>query len=282
MAEKVVIGNAELWHGDCREVLPLLPCVACRGSGVGSYFDHGAASFGEEALEPIRCNVCDGIGIGGMVADACITDPPYGVDLGSTKGSGGAHGLHLQAYASYTDTYENYVTQVVPALTQAMQLTGRAAVFIGPHIHELPKFDALGGVYCSAATGRHQWGFKNFLPVLLYGTYPDLHKGAQYPTVIASNETAEKNGHPVPKPVGWMRWLVALTTRRGETVLDPFMGSGTTGVAASEHGRSFIGIERERKYFDIACERIARAQAQGQLIPHETPQPVQESLLDHP
>jgi len=201
--------------------------------------------------------------------DATITDPPYGVDLGSTKGSGGAHGLQLQAYASYADTYENYVTQVVPALTQAMQLTGRAAVFIGPHIHELPKFDALGGVYCSAATGRHQWGFKNFLPVLLYGTYPDLHKGAQYPTVLASNETAEKNGHPVPKPVGWMRWLVALTTRRGETVLDPFMGSGTTGVAAVQQGRKFVGIECEPKYFEIACERIERAYAQGQLIPHE-------------
>ena len=66
-----------------------------------------------------------------------------------------------------------------------------------------------------------------------------------------------------------MRWLVALTTRPGETVLDPFMGSGTTGVAAVEQGRRFIGIERERRYFDIACERIARAQAQGQLLPPE-------------
>lgn len=239
MADKVVIGGATLYLGDCREVLPTLD--AC---------------------------------------DATITDPPYGVDLGCAKGSGGAHGLQLQAYASYADTYENYVQQVVPALTQAMQLTGRAAVFIGPHIHELPKFDALGCVYCSAATGRHQWGFKNFLPVLLYGTYPDLHKGAQYPTVIASNETAEKNGHPVPKPVGWMRWLVALTTRRGETVLDPFMGSGTTGVAAVQQGRQFVGIEREPKYFEIACERISRAQAQGQLLPPEEPrQPVQEGLL---
>lgn len=228
VSEKVVIGDATLYCGDCRDVLPMLS--AC---------------------------------------DATITDPPYGVDLGSTKGSGGAHGLHLQAYAGYADTYENYVRQVVPALTQAIQLTGRAAVFIGPHIHELPKFDALGGVYCSAATARHQWGFKNFLPVLFYGTYPDLHKGAQYPTVIASNETAEKNGHPVPKPVGWMRWLVALTSRRGETVLDPFMGSGTTGVAAVEQGRRFFGIERERKYFDIACERIERALAQRQLIPFE-------------
>ena len=236
--EEVIIGNARLILGDCREVLPTLD----------------------------RC-------------DATITDPPYGVDLGSTNGSGGAHGLKLQAYASYADTYENYVAEVVPALAQAVQMTGRAAVFIGPHIHELPKFDALGGVFCSAATGRHQWGFKNFLPVLLYGTYPDLHKGAHHPTVIASNETAEKNGHPVPKPVGWMRWLVALTTRPGETVLDPFMGSGTTGVACMNLGRQFIGIEIDRRYFDIACRRIEAAQAQGQLLPHDAPQkPVQEAM----
>ena len=240
MSERVVIGDAELWLGDCREVLPLLARV-----------------------------------------DAVITDPPYGVDLGSTNGSGGAHGLQLQAYASYADTYENYVAEVVPALTQAIQLTGRAAVFIGPHIHELPKFDALGGVYCSAATGRHQWGFKNFLPVLLYGTYPDLHKGAHFPTVIASNETAEKNGHPVPKPVGWMLWLVGLTTRRCETVLDPFMGSGTTGVACAQLGRKFTGIEREPKYFDIACRRIEDAQRQASLFerPEAPAKPVQEALL---
>jgi site-specific DNA-methyltransferase (adenine-specific)/modification methylase len=236
--EKVVIGSAELWWGDCRDVLPLLG--AC---------------------------------------DVTITAPPYGVGLGSTKGRAGAHGLQLQAYASYSDTYENYVQQVVPALTQAIQRTGRAAVFIGPHIHELPKFDALGGVYCSAATGRHQWGFKNLLPVLLYGTYPDLHKGAHCPTVLASNETAEKNGHPVPKPVGWMRWLVALTTRSGETVLDPFMGSGTTGVAALSMGRKFIGIERERSYFDIAVERIAQGQAQGTLLPPEEPRQLAQAAL---
>jgi len=167
----------------------------------------------------------------------------------------------------------------VPAIKLALKLSARAAVFIGPHIHELPKFDALGGVYCSAATGRHQWGFKNFLPVLFYGTYPDLHKGAHYPTVIASNETAEKNGHPVPKPVGWMRWLVALTTRRAETVIDPFMGSGTTGIAAIEQGRKFTGIERERKYFDIACERISRAQAQGRMFEPEPIKAEQGALL---
>lgn len=238
MTEKVVIGNAELWHGDCRDI-----------------------------LQELR-------------AHACVTDPPYGVELGSTKGCGGAHGLALEAYASYSDTYENYVLEIVPAMKMAIQQTERAAVFIGPHIHEMPKFDALGGVYCSAATARHQWGFKNFLPVLFYGTYPDLQHGAKLPTVLASNEVAEKNGHPVPKPVGWMRWLVALTTRPCEMVLDPFMGSGTTGIACMNLSRRFIGIELERKYFDIACERIARAQAQGRMKFEEpAPKPEQGDLL---
>ena len=62
---------------------------------------------------------------------------------------------------------------------------------------------------------------------------------------------------------------MALTTRRGETVLDPFMGSGTTGVAAVQQGRQFVGIEREPKYFEIACERIRQAQAQGSLLDEE-------------
>jgi DNA modification methylase len=55
------------------------------------------------------------------------------------------------------------------------------------------------------------------------------------------------------------------------TVCDPFMGSGTTGVACAQLGKAFTGIERERKYFDIACERIARAQAQGTLLPLHEP-----------
>jgi site-specific DNA-methyltransferase (adenine-specific) len=211
--------------------------------------------------------------------DAVVTDPPYGIVLGNTKGSGGAHGLSLEAYASYADSYENYVHQIVPALTLAIRQSDRTAFFIGPHIHELPKFDALGGVYCSAATGRHQWGFKNFLPVLLYGTYPDLQSGAKLPTVLASNETAEKNGHPVPKPVGWMCWLVALTTRHGETVLDPFMGSGTTLVACQRLGRQGIGIELDPGYFDIACRRVQEVVNNPPLFTPAPPRPMQEQLL---
>jgi site-specific DNA-methyltransferase (adenine-specific)/modification methylase len=76
------------------------------------------------------------------------------------------------------------------------------------------------------------------------------------------------NVHPTQKPVPLMAFCIE-NCPKAETILDPFMGSGTTGVAAVQMGRQFIGIERERKYFDIACERIARAQAQGQLLPPE-------------
>jgi DNA modification methylase len=63
-----------------------------------------------------------------------------------------------------------------------------------------------------------------------------------------------------------MKWNVRLLTDPGETILDPFMGSGSTGVAALESGRDFIGIEREPKYFDIACKRIEDAQRQGDFF----------------
>jgi site-specific DNA-methyltransferase (adenine-specific) len=62
-----------------------------------------------------------------------------------------------------------------------------------------------------------------------------------------------------------MRWLVRLVARPGDVVLDPFMGSGTTGVACAEDGREFIGIEREAEYVDIARARIAAAEAQTRL-----------------
>jgi DNA modification methylase len=81
------------------------------------------------------------------------------------------------------------------------------------------------------------------------------------------------------KPSTLMRELVDLFTLSGNTILDPFMGSGTTGVAAIQLGRKFIGIEREEKYFNIAVKRIEQAVAQGQLFPTEPPKQIQEALL---
>jgi hypothetical protein len=72
--------------------------------------------------------------------------------------------------------------------------------------------------------------------------------------------------HPTQKPEKLMRLCVRLCDNSPKTILDPFMGSGTTGVAAVQEGRKFIGIEIEPKYFDIACKRIEEAQKQLRLF----------------
>jgi site-specific DNA-methyltransferase (adenine-specific) len=82
----------------------------------------------------------------------------------------------------------------------------------------------------------------------------------------AGLELNKQNHHPTVKPISLMRYLVRLTkTPTGGVVLDPFMGSGTTGCACALEGRDFIGIEREQDYFAIAEKRIAEAQAQPKL-----------------
>ncbi len=94
--------------------------------------------------------------------------------------------------------------------------------------------------------------------------------------VIAEGLTGiEASGHPTEKHVALMRRLVARTQG---VVLDPFMGSGTTGVACMKLGRKFIGIEIEPKYFDIACRRIEEAWKQPRLFDEPKQKPVQQTL----
>ena len=74
------------------------------------------------------------------------------------------------------------------------------------------------------------------------------------------------NTHPCPKPPRLSRWLVNRASLAGETVLDPFMGSGSFGCAAVTMDRNYIGIEKDAGYFDSACRRIEQAQKQGDLF----------------
>jgi DNA modification methylase len=86
--------------------------------------------------------------------------------------------------------------------------------------------------------------------------------------------------HPTVKPVALGAHFIKLHSAIGGTVLDPFMGSGTTGVACANLGRKFIGIEIEPKYYDIACRRIADAYRQKRLFPvEETTRPVEPPRL---
>lgn len=87
------------------------------------------------------------------------------------------------------------------------------------------------------------------------------------------------NEHPTQKPVALMDTLVELFSAPRQVVLDPFMGSGTTGVSCARYGRRFIGIEADERYFDMACRRIAEAYRQPRLFQDEAPKLKQEALL---
>jgi site-specific DNA-methyltransferase (adenine-specific) len=92
------------------------------------------------------------------------------------------------------------------------------------------------------------------------------------------NGSFREGTHPTEKPISLMMELLADYTSSGETILDPFMGSGTTGVACVNLGRKFIGIELDPDYFDIAVKRIAEAYKQPRLFDDPPPKPVQEVL----
>lgn len=79
---------------------------------------------------------------------------------------------------------------------------------------------------------------------------------------VRGDNKMECGFHPTQKPVALMEYLIRTYTNPGEVVLDPTMGSGTTGCACVNTGRRFIGIERDATYFDVACRRIAEVQPQ--------------------
>jgi len=107
-----------------------------------------------------------------------------------------------------------------------------------------------------------------------------IRVNALFPNLPKAN--AKRGGqqmeHPTQKPVELMNIL--LNKLHASLILDPFMGSGTTGVAAIQLGRKFIGIEREERYFEIACKRIEQAVAQGQLFEPEPPRAEQAKMFD--
>lgn len=190
--------------------------------------------------------------------DLVLTDPPYGVDLGNHAGGREKRPGLLVKHGGYEDSGKYFSSVVAPALSSTIASTKRAMVFcVPPSMWLLPAPDAIGGVFVDGAVGRNAWGWSNLIHLLLYGSAPDLNQGAS-PTAIRNNASSEKTGHPTTKPLPWMRWATLLGSRQTETILDPFMGSGTTLVAAKQLHRKAIGIEIEEKYCEIAVRRLAQ------------------------
>jgi hypothetical protein len=200
-----------------------------------------------------------------------VADFPYGVGL-VTKTSdyrGSANfdnGASLQAstlYADDPDTIRQLIADVMPHI---LRIAKRALIFCGSKmLMHYPEPAAIGAVYIPNGAGRCSWGFQCSQPILYYGKDPYMAAGmgARSNSFRTEQPNLEKIDHPCPKPVKWMTWAVTRATLPGETVLDPFMGSGTTGVACVNLGdRNFVGVEKVPAYFAIAQRRIEQAQAQ--------------------
>lgn len=195
-----------------------------------------------------------------------ICDPPYGVDLKSKKTK---HGI-TEHDLGYLDTEENFRNTVLPRVAKAIEISKRAAFFCGVRrLQEYPAAMDIGGIFCPNGAGLSRWGFGCYHPVAFYGKRP---RAGCWPTMKSISHpggraTGESNiDHPCPKPLVFMEWLVELASNVDEVVFDPFMGSGTTGVACAKLNRKFIGVEIEPRYFEVACERIERASLESELV----------------
>lgn len=220
MAEKVVIGNAELWHGDCREILPLLPRF-----------------------------------------DLVLTDPPFAIgNFVQTAGNIRGRGLNVGKPVEWNNAPPD---QTVFAL---MREKSKDRVIWGANFFNC--FEEDGG----AIIWLKRQQMPNFSKAEIAAcTHFKKTETVELPWTNFTVGRESETDHPCERPVRLYEWCLNYMPK-GRTVCDPFMGSGSCGVAAVRMGRIFTGIERERRYFDICCERIARAQNQYDLFMHEGPQ----------
>lgn len=199
-------------------------------------------------------------------ADVLITDPPYGVNL-VTKTSDYRqseafdNGTSLRASVLYQDDPEHVRDLIETVIPRLLAMTDRALIFPGTRmLWAYPEAAAVGAVFMPNGAGRSPWGFQTTHPILFYGKDPFLAdgKGSRPNGFRDEQPNRERINHPCPKPLAWMRWAVARASREGETVLDPFAGSGTTLVAAKALGRRAIGIEIEERYCETAATRCSQ------------------------
>jgi len=186
--------------------------------------------------------------------DAVITDPPYGNET---------------SYETYIDTRENLEHLVRNFMPGVMRVSNSSFVTCGVrNIWLYPEPTWTLSWVNPAGIGSSSWGFTCWQPILAYGKDPYLQdgKGRRPDTLFQRITDKNNNEHPCAKPDNVMRWIVERTTRKGDTIFDPFMGSGTTGVACVQLGRNFIGCEIDPKYFAIAEKRIKQAALQEPLF----------------
>ena len=200
--------------------------------------------------------------------DACISDPPYGIAYKSPSGRGQTIRGDYPVIAGDTQPFDpspflgfsqvvlfgaNHYADKLPASAKWLVWDKRDGGTPNNNSDCELAWVKEGG---SARLIRHLWN-----------------------GMLKASERESKRVHPTQKPIAVMEWVIEQATELGQTVFDPFMGSGTTGIAAVKLKRNFIGAEIDQRYFDIACKRIQAAlDAPDMFI--EPPKPAkQEAML---
>lgn len=210
------------------------------------------------------------------LADALISDPPYGIGFAHSGGGGGiGGGRYSSKFGKVTIVGDDQPFDPQPFLKLAPVTVLFGANHFADKLPASPKWliwdKRKGFTRNDFADCEIAWtNLKGVARVINHywnGMMKDSERGV--PRV-----------HPTQKPIAVMEWVLGETTTAGQRVLDPFMGSGTTGVACVRSGRRFIGIEIDENYFDIACGRIRDAQRQPDLfVAPAAPTPEQFDLL---
>jgi len=200
--------------------------------------------------------------------DAVITDPPYGINENSKK-------VASRGNMAAPKDYGHFDWDKSPPpdeLIELIRTKGKYQAFFGGNYFTLPPnscwlvWDKLNGDNDFADCE------------LAWTNWPKAVRRLQWRWNGMIRQGNEERYHPTQKPLEVMKWVIELCPK-SDTILDPFMGSGTTGVGAIQMGKKFIGIEREKQYFDIACKRIEQAVSQPQLFAHEQPKQIQEAMF---
>jgi DNA modification methylase len=240
--ETFAIGNATLYCGDCREI------------------------------------------IDSLTFDACITDPPYGLGKITKKpweGRSQTKNLHSGGTWATKKIYQNIDwDDEAPCVAFLLAHNVPTMIFGGNYFKELPPsrkwivWDK-GEVFYrrSFAEAELCWcSFDGNIRIFKY--IPDANKG------FTHNKSKIQKVHPTQKPVKLMEFCISELPKNTESVIcDPYMGSGSTGVAAINLGKTFVGIEKSPQYFDIACQRIEKAYKEYQNLLPEIKQVTNQNQL---
>ena len=220
------IGDATLYLGDCRDVLPTLGNV-----------------------------------------DAVVTDPPYGIDYGRAGGFSASHG-----WGAWRENVAWDQERPPQDIFDSIRSCSTHQIIWG------------GNYFTDYLPPSMQWiiwdkGQRDFSLADFEMAWSSQNKAARifdYSRALARLDGKE---HPTQKPVELMKFCLQLLPDKAQVICDPFMGSGSTGVAAVNLGKSFIGVEREPDYFDISCRRIEQAYKQPDFF-IEKPAPAKQEALD--